>query len=317
MDQTTTDHATTIGIDIASDHLDVHRLPDGQAVRFENTDAGIKALARWLGKAPCRIVFEATGRYHRDLETRLAAAGHDMVKVNPKRARRFAQAIGQEAKSDRIDAVMLARMGVLLGLEGRPVPSEAMKDLQELYAARLALVRDRTACRNRMHGARHGLVRRQLRARERQIEAQHDAVDAEMRKRVDDDDDLSRRLTILTSIPGIGLVAAIGIIVQMPEIGSMTPKQAASLAGLAPVTRESGTWKGQSRIGRGRAGLRRTLYMPALVVVRFNAPLARKYNDLRAAGKPAKVALTAIMRKLIILANTLIHEDREWTETRP
>lgn len=309
--------ATIIGIDIAKDHLDVHRLPDGQAARFENTNAGIKALARWLGKAPCRILFEATGRYHRNLETQLATAGHAVVKVNPARARRFAQAIGQNAKSDRIDAAMLARMGMLLKLEARPVRSETMNDLRELYVARLALIKDQTACRNRMYGARHRLVRRQLRAREHQIETQITAIDAEIQKRIDDDNGLSRRLAILTSIPGIGSVAAISIIIEMPEIGSMTPKQTASLAGLAPLTRESGTWKGQSYIGGGRAGLRKSLYMPALVAVRYNEPMAYKYRALRAAGKPAKVALTAIMRKLIILANTLIHEDREWTETRP
>jgi|GEM_PF-892505 len=171
MDHTNTGHIATIGIDIAKDHLDAHRLPEERTARFENTDAGIKALARWLGTTPCRIVFEATGRYHRDMETRLAAAGHAMVKVNPGRARRFAQAIGQDAKNDRIDAAMLARMGLLLGLEGRPVPGEAMKDMQELHVARLALVKDQTACRNRMHGARHGLVRRQLRARKPQSDS--------------------------------------------------------------------------------------------------------------------------------------------------
>ena len=138
-----------------------------------------------------------------------------------------------------------------------------------------------------------------------------------MRKRIDEDEDLSRRLTILTSIPGIGETAAIGIIVEMPEIGSMMPKQAASLAGLAPITRESGTWRGRSRIGGGRAGLRRTLYMPALAAVRSDKPMARKYKELRAAGKPAKLALTAVMRKLLILANSMVHENREWSEIRP
>jgi transposase len=251
------------------------------------------------------------------MEGALDAAGHALVKVNPGRARRFAQAAGYGAKTDRVDAAMLARMGAVLELDARPVRSESMHELRELHIARLALIKDRTACRNRLHGARNRLVLAQLRARLRQVESQIEQIDTELHRLVAEDPGLAHRFDILLSIPGIGPVAAVAMIVEMPELGQMDSKEAASLAGLAPITRESGTWKGKSRIGGGRRGLRRALYMPALVAIRHNTQLGQVYRTLCSAGKPAKVAITAVMRKLLILANALIRDDRKWAETTP
>ena len=305
----------TIGIDISKDTLDIHRQSDGRHARFGNDKAGLAALRRWIGKTPVRVVYEATGRYHRDMEAALDAAGHALVKVNPGRARRFAQAAGYGAKTDRVDAAMLARMGVVLELEATPVRSESMHEIRELHIARLGLIKDRTACRNRLQAARNKVVLAQLRARLRQVERQIEQIDAELARLVAEL--LAHRFVILMSIPGIGPVAAIAMLVEMPELGSMDGKEAASLAGLAPITRESGRWKGQSRIGGGRRGLRRALYMPALVATRHNRQLGQTYQALCSAGKPAKVALTAVMRKLLILANALIRDDRKWAETAP
>lgn len=307
----------TIGIDISKDTLDIHRLSDGKHMQFGNDAAGLKALMKWIGKAPARAVYEATGRYHRDLELALTAADHGLVKVNPARARRFAEAIGQGAKTDRADAEMLARMGSVLGLEAKPARTEDMHEIKELHVSRVALVKDKTACQNRIQAARNKLVLGQLRARQSQIERQITQIDAELRRRVIAQPALSRRYDILKSIPGIGAIAAMALIVEMPELGAMSGKEAASLAGLAPITRQSGRWKGQSRIGGGRATVRTMLYMPALVATRFNKSLGQTYLTLRNAGKPMKVAITAIMRKLLLLANALIRDDRKWADAAP
>jgi transposase len=307
----------TIGIDISKDKFDIHRLSDHRHERFGNDKAGLAALRRWIGKTPVRVVYEATGRYHRDLEAVLGGAGHALVKVNPTRARRFAQAISQGAKTDRVDAAMLARMGAVLDLDATPVRSETMHEIRELHIARLALNKDRTACRNRLEAARNKVVLTQLRARLRQVDSQLEQIDAELARLVAEDPALARRQAILRSIPGIGAVTAIAMIVEMPELGTMEPKEAASLAGLAPITRESGKWKGRSKIGGGRRGVRNALYMPALVAIRHNLHLAETYRKLVDAGKPAKLAIAAIMRKLVILANALVRDDRKWTETAP
>jgi len=307
----------TIGIDISKDTFDIHRLSDRRHERFGSDKAGLAALRRWVGKAPVRVVYEATGRYHRDLEAVLGAAGHDLVKVNPTRARRFAQAVSQGAKTDRVDAAMLARMGAVLDLDAKPVRTESMHEIRELHIARIGLVKDRTACRNRLEAARNKVVLAQLRARLRQVESQLEQIDTELARLIAEDPALARRQEILCSIPGIGEVTAVAMVVEMPELGTMESKEAASLSGLAPITRESGKWKGRSKIGGGRRGMRNALYMPALVAIRHNLHLAETYRKLVDAGKPAKLAIAAIMRKLVILANALIRDDREWTKTAP
>ena len=307
----------TIGIDISKDYLDAHRLSDANVKRFTNDRIGLKSLKAWIGLQHCRVIYEPTGRYHRDLEVCLSKVGHAMVKVNPKRARRFAEATGQSAKTDQIDAALLARMGAILDLEVSQLRDENMNDLRELRVARTALIKDQTACQNRLSGARNKLVKAQLKARMCQIAKQLTQLDVELKKRICEDVKLARQFQILLSIPGIGPVAAVAIIVELPEIGTLRPRQATALAGLAPFVRKSGKWTGKAKIGGGRAGLRQALYMPALVAARCNPQLSCVYKTLRSQGKEAKVALVAIMRKLLILANILICEDREWAEIRP
>ena len=185
------------------------------------------------------------------------------------------------------------------------------REFEEALAG--ALTRDRTAVLNRSGQARHPLVKRQLKLRLRQIERQIKALDAEIGKLIAADDALSRRAEILTSIPGVAEVTAAALMAEMPELGRLEAKAAASLAGLAPVTRESGAWKGRSFIRGGRSGARRVLFMAALTAITHNPDMARKYRQLRARGKPAKVALTAVMRKLVVLANALLQQDRPWS----
>lgn len=307
----------TIGVDISKDHLDAHRMSDGASRRFGNDTNGHGAFINWLGQPGCRIVYEPTGPYHRAFERRLADAGAALVKVNPRQARRFAEATGSLAKTDRLDAAMLARMGALLGLEARPVRSPVLVDLKDLHMAREALVKNRTAAKNRSKTLSLPILKRQNAAQLRQIEHQIAAIEAEIIALVRADPDRARRFDILVSIPGVSAITAFALLIDMPELGTLGNGQAASLAGLAPVARQSGNWTGRAFIRGGRANVRQALYMPALVAMRFNPDLKANYQRLVKAGKPAKKAITAIMRKLIVLANALLRDGRKWTPSTP
>lgn len=306
-----------VGIDISKETLDVHRTDDSAHAQFQNDRTGRCALLQWIGDQVTLVVFEATGAYHRGLEEDLADASVPFAKVNPKQARRFAQAIGKLAKTDRVDAAMLAKMGAVLDLSPQmPVTSE-LHDMRELLAARRALIKDQTAARTRLATASVGSVKTILKRRLRQITKDIDQIDVALRNLSHLDATFARKVEILASIPGIGQLTAITLLIDMPEIGGMDNKQAASLAGLAPVSQSSGKWQGKERIQGGRAQLRKALYMPALVATRVNPDMTKKYNQLINAGKEKKVALTAIMRKLLVMANALLRGNRMWTETRP
>ncbi|MFC1455977.1 IS110 family transposase [Microvirga arabica] len=304
----------TAGIDIAKDQLDVCLYPDGATRRFTNDPQGHRALIAWLAKYSLqRVVFEPTGAYHRTLERSLATAGLPQSKINPRHARRFAEALGQLAKTDQLDAALLARFGALLEPPTRSVRSPTLDAMKELVVARQALIKDRTAALNRQKIVRSPLLQRQIDQRLRQIARHLAAIDAHLLSLCQDDAALAPRLAILMSIPGIAQATAVSLLVEMPELGSLDQSQVASLAGLALVARDSGASRGRRTIRGGRAHLRQALYMPALVAARFNPDLKAKYQALLAAGKPAKVALTAIMRKLIILANALLRDQRHWS----
>ena len=305
----------TIGIDISKAALDCHAHPAGIDRQFPNTAKGHKALIAWAGQWEIeRIAYEATGTYHRALEVALAHL--PCVKLNPERARRFAQATGTLAKTDRIDARLLARMAVALQPAVRPARSPQQNQLAELVNARDGLVRDRTALKNREKNLTVTLLKRQCGQRLEQIARHIAALDAEIAAVIAADETLTRRHDIITSIAGLGTLTANQIIATMPELGSLDAKQAASLAGLAPVARQSGQWKGKSFIRGGRANVRQALYMPALVAARFNPDLKAKYQQLIATGKPAKIAITAVMRKLVVTANALLKADRLWAPAR-
>lgn len=307
----------SIGVDVSKDHLDAYRMSDGAGRRFTNDAAGHTALLDWLGLPDARIVYEPTSPYHRSFERRLADDGFALVKVNPRQARRFAEATGKLAKTDRLDAAMLARMGALLELEARPARSPILNDLKDLHMARQALVKSRTAAKNRAKNLTLPILKRHNAEQLRQIERQIGAIETESMALVKTDPDLAHRFAILVSIPGISANTAFALLIDMPELGALENGQAASLAGLAPVARQSGNWTGRAFIRGGRANVRQALYMPALVAMRFNPDLKAKYDQLIAAGKPAKKAITAIMRKLVVLANALLRDGRNWTPSLP
>jgi len=285
----------TIGIDISKDRLDVHVLPEGVATQFPNTASGFRALVRRLaGRHIARVVYEPTGPYHGAFE-RTVANHLPLVKVNPLQARRFAQARGTRAKTDAVDARMLAEMGVAFQLEPDTPQDDDHRALKELQIARAALVKDQTRLLNRLKTQGLAFTRRQTRARLTQAKRQLELIDTEIITRLKQCPATTRAHQILCSIPGVGAVTAAAILIEMPEIGTLGRKQADALAGLAPITRQSGQWRGKAFIQGGRKHLRNALYMPALVASRYNPDLARKYNAMKQAGKPAKVTLTTLM----------------------
>lgn len=303
----------TVGIDISKDWLDAHALASCKHMRFANSSAGHHALVKWVGTQRCDlVVFEASGAYHRQVEAALAAQEIMFVKVNPRQARRFAEAVGKLAKTDRVDAAMLARMGAVLSLEAAPPCDQKVYDLKELLVARRALIKDQTAARSRMKICMQAILKRQIAARMKQIEKQLAELQKAILEAIHADDDLAHRFDLLKSIPGIGEITAMAILIEMPELGRLNAKQIASLAGLAPATRQSGKWQGKECIRGGRSALRQAIFLPALVAIRYNGEFRAKYNALIAAGKAPKVAVTAIMRKIIVLANALIRDRRKW-----
>jgi transposase len=303
----------TIGIDISKDTLDAHRLNTGDTAQFPNSSAGLRKLRRWIGaKMPDLVVFEATGAYHAPLE-RSCAGVLPLVKVNPLQARRFAQARGTRVKTDAVDARVLAMMGAALNLVPDRVGDENQHELKELQVARMALIKERTRLLNRLKTQNMALTKRQTKARIAQVKRQITELEIALLSLLKECPKRARALDILCSIPGLGRITAVAILIECPEIGTMGRKQIASLAGLAPMTRQSGQWRGKAFIQGGRKFLRDALYMPALVAARYNPNLRQKYQTMIQAGKPAKVVLTALMRKLIEMANALVRQDRKWT----
>jgi transposase len=308
---------TTIGVDVSKDHLDAHRWPEEETLKVTNDARGHRRLIRWIGRDAHLVVFEPTSRYHRAFEAALAGAGLSFARLHPTRARRFAEASGLLAKTDKVDAAMLARMGALLEPAPDAPPSPVQAELAELHRARIGFQRDQLAAENRAAEASHPLVRRQAQRAARAALRAVTEIDAAIAALIAADPGLARKARILVSIPGISTVSAALLLAEMPEIGTLEPGAAASLAGLAPMTRESGRWRGKARIRGGRAALRRGLFMPALAAARFNPDLRTVHDRLVAAGKPTKLALTAVMRKLLLLANALIRDDRTWTPRKP
>lgn len=311
------DHST-VGVDVSKAHLDAHLAPEGRAARFPNTADGIRRLVEWIGEAPVdRVAYEPTGRWHRPLEAALLRAGLPAAAANPLRARRFAEASGQQAKTDPVDAAMLAAMAAALPLRPAEAADPALAELRELVLAREQLVKDRTAAQNRLSQATLAQLRTEFRRRLKHVRRQIQAVDAAIRAALAADPALARRAEVLRSVPGISQATAACLIAEVPELGSLSHKAIACLVGLAPFANQSGARDGKRRIRGGRARPRAALHMPALVAVRHNPGLKAKYDRLRTAGKPHKVALTAVMRSLLELANALLAQDRLWTEKPP
>ncbi len=312
--------AVYAGVDVSKASLDLHVLGEGKrglARRFTNDEAGIAALVAALsersGGQVCKVVFEPTGRLHHALWQALYAAGHATAPYNPFWARQFAGANGQLAKTDAIDARMLAFAAASIELKVVAPPAEDQLRIKELHGLRLGVVAALRAVRTRRHVTTDEFGLSLLDAQIELLDSQRDKLDAELGRLVAEDPVRARRRDILCSIPGIGPVSTIALSADMPELGQLTDKAAAALLGTAPMDRESGNTRGRAMPRGGRRRLRAALHMAAIAAARANPDLKAFAQRLKARGKPGKVIITAVLRKLIILANALIRDDRFWT----
>lgn len=305
-----------VGVDVCKAWLDVYLHPVGRQFRVANSREGLKRLKRELAALDVAlIVMEATGKYHREAHRSLHASGFVVAVVNPLRSRLFAEAAGLLAKTDRLDARILAILAESLAPKAKPPAAEVLEELQELVRARQAAVADRVALTNQQGESTVAVLKREFARRIKATEASIERLQAEIERRIEADPTLARRYLILLSIKGVGSVAAAALLVGLAELGICSGKQAALLAGLAPVACDSGERKGQRHIRGGRGDVRSGIYMAALAAARSNPDLRAFYRRLRNKGKLFKVAITAVMRKLVVLANTLIREDRLWQPT--
>jgi transposase len=308
-----------VGIDVSKSRLEVAVVAaagagaEEEAWRVANSAAGVADLVRRLGRfTVLRAALEPTGRMHLAAWTALAETGIAVVVLNPYRARSFAQANGWLAKTDAIDARMLARAAARLEAAGSPPPSPERRRLRELQALRRNLVTRRGALANQLAATTDRLARRLLATESAMVRRYIARLEAESRGIVEADPALARRFAILVSVPGLGPVSALALIADLPELGHASDKEIAALLGVAPMNRDSGAWRGQRRIKGGRGPLRATLTMAALAASRANPALAVFRARLREAGKPHRVVMTAVLRKLIVMANALVRDGRTW-----
>ena len=308
----------SVGIDVGKDWLDVHILPGEERLRVSNCATGVRQLKSWLRRFDVTsILVEATGKWHRAVHRSLFAAGFAVSAVDPFQVRMFAKAQRLLAKTDRLDARVLALFGAVMNPMLRPPAPEAIEALQELVRARDSAVAEQTALRNQLGEASDGFLVRQLKRRIARIGKDIAALERESLARIKADAGLARRHEILTSVPGFGDVVAAILIACLAELGTLSAKQIALLAGLAPIADDSGQRQGVRVVWSGRGSVRRALYLAALSAARHGTDLKTFYKRLRANGKAAKQALIAVARKLVVLANTLISQDRIWQPTPP
>lgn len=307
-----------VGIDVSKEWLDVYCHPAGWRLRVSNDAAGVRSLKRKLADlGAVQVLMEATGKFHRGVWRSLAASGIAVTIADPRRARDLAKGLGFAAKTDAVDARALALIGALLSTAATNPPAQALEELQELVNARSATQAEAVALANRGQACQTKLLRTELDRLHSACRKLVAKLDAEIAQRIEADAALSRRYAILTSIPGIGPVVATTLIATLSELGSIDGKEVAMLAGVAPLANDSGKKRGHRSIRGGRSLPRQALYMASLSASRHNPQLASFAKRLKANGKKAKVVLVAVMRKLAVLANTLIAQDRFWSPAAP
>ena len=304
---------TIVGIDVSKDRLDVAVLPQGEAFAVGNDDTGIgELIGRLKTIGADAIALEATGGFETQAVAGLSSAGLAVLVVNPAQVRAYAHAIGRRAKTDPIDAALIAAFVLATKPEIRPLRDAETQALSELVARRRQIVQMIVAEENRLRMVlakqAQKSIKRLLAALRRELESLDADLDDHIRKspiwRV--------RETLLVSVPGVGPTTARTLLAELPELGSLDRRQIASLAGLAPWTRQSGKWKGKSFIGGGRGKVRAALFMAALVASRHNPSLKAFRDRLVAAGKPRIVAIVATMRKLLTILNAIIRDNKPW-----
>lgn len=304
--------ALYVGIDVSKERLDV-AFSDGREVHFGNDAGGHGRLCALLRpEQPQLIVMEATGGLERSAAAELAAAGLALRIVNARHVRDFAKASGRLAKTDRLDAQMLVKFAQAMRPEPREVPSDQLQGLQALNARRRQLIEMLVMEKNRLGSARKE-IKRGLKKHIESLERQLKHIDQDLGSALRECGLWREKVELLESVPGIGQVTALKLVASLPELGTLNRREISALAGVAPFNRDSGRWSGKRCIFGGRAPARSALYMAALVGARYNPVLKVFYQRLRAAGKPAKVALVACMRKLLTIINSMIRYRQSWS----
>ena len=304
-----------VGIDVSQSWLDVCVGGEEQVWQVGNTAAGIGELReRLVALEPRLVVLEATGGLESAVVGELTAEGLPVSVVNPRQVRDFARATGRLAKTDAIDAGMLVRFGEAVQPEVRALPDAQAQELRGLVARRRQLIEMLTAERNRLPRATKR-VRPRIKAHIAWLERQAAALDEEVAALIQSSPLWRERDNLLQSVPGIGQITASLLIADLPELGTLNRKQIAALVGVAPHNRDSGAYRGRRGVWGGRAPVRASLYMATLVATRFNSVIKEFYTRLCAAGKPKKVALTACMRKLLTILNSMLSTQSPWKPT--
>jgi transposase len=298
-----------VGIDVSKDHLDAHVRPDGVARRFANTAAGHDQLVAFLTPlAPSRVVLEATGGYQRAAVAALADAALPVRVAPPARVRAFATALGRVAKTDALDAAVLAEFAERMPPDARPLPAAATQELQALLARRRQVVGMRTMERNRLQQATSAAVRASIAAVLAVLDGQVGEADRAVAEAVAADPVWVAKEEALRAVCGVGPVVSRTLLAELPELGTLTREQVAALAGLAPMNRDSGAYRGRRATRGGRVAVRTVLFLAAQSARRWHPTLAAFAGRLEAKGKAAKVILVAVARKLVVILNAILRD---------
>jgi transposase len=302
-----------VGIDVAKDAWDVHVLPEGRSRSFANNQAGFQQLLKFLPPpGSCLIALEASGGYEADLLADLLDAGHATSRVNPRRVRDFAKCLGQLAKTDLLDAQMLALFAQKMEPSSAEKTSTEQRELTALVVRRRQLIAMRTMESNRLENVRFKTTKRSIEKLLKTLDAEIEGVDRAIRKLLDNDEHWSAKVKILESVPGIGPATSATLVAELPEIGNANRAEIAALVGVAPFNHDSGTLRGTRSIYGGRSSVRCALYMATLAAIRANPVLRQFAQRLAKAGKPFKVRLVACMRKLLTILNALVKTKQLW-----
>ncbi|HSW51899.1 MAG TPA: IS110 family transposase [Sulfuricaulis sp.] len=301
-----------VGIDVSKATLDVAVLPEDRTWRTERTEAAIAALVAELrSRSPRLVVLEATGGLEAEVVAALATAGLPVVVVNPRQARDFAKATGALAKTDTLDARVLARLGETLKPAVRPLKDEETRALEALLTRRRQIIEMLTMEKNRLPAASPP-VRRDITAHVAWLTKRLKDVDGDLKVAIEASDVFRLKDEVIRSVPGAGRVLSVTLLASLPELGRLNRREIAALAGLAPFNRDSGVWRGERHIFGGRATVRTVLYMATLAAIRCNPAIRDFHARLRAAGKKPKVAITACMRKLLTILNSMVRSNTRW-----